>query len=63
MKNLFLLIFIFSALIATAQSKLIAGKITNNKGAPVPYATVKIKGTNKAVAADAGGAFNIHKGG
>ena len=35
------------------------GRITNEKGEPVPFATVRVKGTNTGTAADANGFFTI----
>src|SRR4051794_37676492 len=45
--------------IVTAQSRLITGKVTDSKGAPVPGATIKLK-TGTAVAADESGNFKIN---
>lgn len=42
-----------------AQSRQVSGTITDSKGAPVPSATVQLKGTNNATAADENGKFNI----
>ncbi len=42
-----------------AQSKLITGKITDQQGQPVPFATVHVKGSKRAVSADADGSFAI----
>lgn len=38
---------------------LIKGKVTDSKGQPLPGAIVKVKGTQKATAADASGQFSI----
>ena len=45
--------------VVSAQTRLITGKITDSKGAPVPGATVKTKG-GAAVAADENGNFQIN---
>jgi TonB-dependent SusC/RagA subfamily outer membrane receptor len=47
--------------ITTSTSKSnITGRITDNKGGnPVPFAMVKIKGTNTGVSADANGSYSI----
>lgn len=43
-----------------AQQKSVSGRITDEKGDPVPFATVQIKGTKNAVVADANGYFNVN---
>jgi TonB-linked SusC/RagA family outer membrane protein len=45
--------------LAFAQQKTVTGRVTDEKGDPVPFATVLIKGTKGAVVADATGAFNL----
>src|SRR5579862_1469619 len=42
-----------------AQTKLIAGKVVNQQGRPVPFASVRLKGTKQGVGADADGNFTI----
>ena len=44
---------------AFGQTRTITGQIKDEKGDPVPFATVKIKGTKKGTAADAGGLFTL----
>ena len=44
---------------ASAQTKEVTGKITDNTGASVPYATVQIKGSKVTSVADADGNFTI----
>ncbi len=44
---------------AIAQAQTISGKITNAKGEPVSFATVKVKGKKATVSADVEGAFTI----
>lgn len=62
MKKIILLI-LFCAGLGTigafAQSKLITGKIVNEKGDPVPFATVTIKNAKGGVSSDAQGIFSI----
>lgn len=53
------LLFLF-ALTALAQTKPITGKITDEKGGPVPGATIAIKGTNTGTVSDADGAFKLN---
>lgn len=39
--------------------KAVTGKVTDEKGDPIPFATVKVKGTKTGVAADGNGNFSI----
>src|SRR5689334_4125132 len=39
--------------------RTITGKITDDKGQPIPFATIAIKGTKISVASDAVGEFSI----
>lgn len=41
------------------DSRVITGKITDINGLPISFASIKIKGTNTGVSADANGAFSI----
>jgi Ca-activated chloride channel family protein len=50
---LFLLAFI------APRNFVISGKVTDTQGNPVPFATVKVKGSRTAVSADASGNFSI----
>lgn len=59
MRTLLLLCSLFAASVAFAQSRTITGKVTNNKGEPVPFATVTVKGTTNSVAATETGLFTI----
>ena len=59
MRNLIILIFLVIGIYASAQSPLISGRITNAKGEPVSFATVRVKGAKTTVAADVDGAFKI----
>ncbi len=52
------LLMLISAL-AIGQARTVTGKITNDKGEPVPFATILVKGTKTSVVADANGAFSI----
>ncbi|NOT51534.1 MAG: SusC/RagA family TonB-linked outer membrane protein [Chitinophagaceae bacterium] len=56
--SLFTMLMLFSAL-AFGQSRTITGTVTNEKGEPVPGATVVIKGTKTGVPADNNGQFRI----
>jgi TonB-linked SusC/RagA family outer membrane protein len=54
-----LAILILYSVLATAQTKTVSGKVTDQQGQPVPFATVKIKGSNQGTSADADGSFTI----
>src|SRR5882724_9975789 len=61
MRKLYLLAIV-SLLLPTlvfSQNRLITGKVTDDKGNPVSFATIKIKGTKSATTADESGAFRI----
>ena len=45
--------------LAFAQSRVVTGKVTDIDGNPVSFASVKVKGTNTGVAADANGAYSL----
>src|ERR1700753_4343807 len=49
----------FMADFSFAQTKLVTGRITNQQGQPVPFASVRVKGTKQGVGADAEGVFSI----
>ncbi|HLX91762.1 MAG TPA: SusC/RagA family TonB-linked outer membrane protein [Puia sp.] len=56
----FLLAGILLCVVVTcAQSKVITGKIINQQGQPVPFATLRIKGTKLGTGADADGNYSI----
>lgn len=44
---------------AFAQTRTVTGTITDENGAPVPYASVTIKGTTQGTSADADGSFTL----
>jgi TonB-linked SusC/RagA family outer membrane protein len=50
---------IFYSVLTTAQTKTVSGKVTDQQGQPVPFATVKVKGSNQGTSADADGSFTI----
>ena len=52
------------SMLALAQD-VITGKVSDQMGQPVPFASIRIKGSKVGVSADANGAFSIHanKGG
>lgn len=45
-----------------AQNRTVSGKVTDEKGNPIPFATVKVKGSKKGTFADAGGLFTVEVG-
>jgi hypothetical protein len=57
---LLMVVTLFTTLIATAQTRVISGTVTDDKGEAVPFASVVIKGTQTGVAADATGAFKVN---
>ena len=56
--SLFTVLMLCGAL-AFAQTRVVSGKVTDNTGNAVPFASVKIKGTKIGLSADATGAFQI----
>lgn len=44
---------------AFSQSRSVSGQVSDNAGAPVPFASIKIKGKNVGTAADREGKFSI----
>jgi len=56
--SLFTMLMLFTAL-AFGQNRTITGTVTDETGAPVPGASVRIKGTTQGVAADNNGVFRI----
>jgi hypothetical protein len=60
LRHLFALsLFGLLSMLAIAQKNTISGKITDEKGEPVPFATITIKGTHRSVSADASGNFTL----
>ncbi|MCW3117408.1 MAG: rane protein [Chitinophagaceae bacterium] len=51
--------FLLCGALAFAQQKTVTGKVTDEKGDPVPFATISVKGLNTATAADKNGNFSI----
>lgn len=54
-----LTVFVLIGAAVFAQLRTITGKVRNEKGEVVPFATVSVKGTNRTVTADAEGNFKI----
>lgn len=55
-----MVVSLFTMLAATAQTRVISGVVKDDKGEPIPFASVLVKGTKTGVAADAAGAFKIN---
>lgn len=54
-----LAVLVLSASLAFSQTKPITGKLTDAQGQPVPFLTVKVKGSKTGVSADADGNYTI----
>lgn len=50
---------VLCSVLAVAQTRVVTGKITDDKGDPVPFATITIKGTNNATVADQSGSYTL----
>jgi TonB-dependent starch-binding outer membrane protein SusC len=61
MKKVLLLLsmVVLQAIVVFAQTTSVTGKVTDNTGEPVQFASVKVKGTNTGVSADVAGNFKI----
>lgn len=55
-----LAVLVLCTAMALGQTKTMTGQVKDTKGDPIPFATIKVKGTSNAVAADADGKFTIH---
>ncbi len=55
-----LLLITLFVLVANAQTRVINGRVTEQNGDPVAFATVSVKNTKSSVIAGADGAFTIH---
>ena len=51
--------FLFYCLTVSAQNRVITGKILDDAGSPIPFATIRIKGNSTGTSADAQGNFRI----
>ncbi|MGN6437923.1 MAG: SusC/RagA family TonB-linked outer membrane protein [Agriterribacter sp.] len=54
-----LAVLILYSVLAFAQTKTVTGLVMDEKGGPVPFASIKIKGSSTGVAADQDGRFSI----
>ncbi|AXY72947.1 SusC/RagA family TonB-linked outer membrane protein [Paraflavitalea soli] len=58
-KVLLLPVVLLWCIMVLAQNKVLTGRVTDEKGDPIPFASVKINGTTTGVAADDNGFFRI----
>jgi len=52
-------VLMLCGVLAFAQNRVVTGKVIDKDGNPVPFATVKVKGSNAGLSADANGAYSI----
>ncbi len=52
-------VLVMSTLLAFSQQRTVSGRVTDSQGQPVPFASVRIKGSKLGVSADADGNFTI----
>ncbi len=52
-------VLVLCSLLAFPQTKLVTGKVTDQQGQPVPFASIRVKGSKQGVSADADGNFSI----
>ncbi|HTF31415.1 MAG TPA: SusC/RagA family TonB-linked outer membrane protein, partial [Flavitalea sp.] len=53
-------VLVLSAVLAIAQSRQVSGTVKDELGNPIPFSTVRIKGTSTGVSADTEGKFKIN---
>jgi TonB-dependent SusC/RagA subfamily outer membrane receptor len=51
--------FMLCGVLAFAQNRVVSGKVADENGNPVPFASVKVKGSKSGVSADASGQYTI----
>jgi TonB-linked SusC/RagA family outer membrane protein len=51
--------FMLCGVLAFAQNRVVSGKVADENGNPVPFASVKVKGSKSGVSADANGQYTI----
>ena len=59
MKNILLILLFLASTAVSAQKITITGAVTDEKGGPLPGATVQVKGTNQGVLTDMNGKYSI----
>lgn len=58
-KLLILTWLMFCCVLAFSQSRIITGKVTDDQGLPIPFATISVKGTTTGTSAKADGTFSV----
>ncbi len=53
-------VLLLLCMVVSAQNRNVSGRVTDNNGNPVAFATIQIKGTRSAVSSDANGEFKIN---
>ncbi|MBU2506580.1 MAG: TonB-dependent receptor [Bacteroidetes bacterium] len=61
MQKVILILLLFPALLVAQNTGSITGKVTDAKGAPLPYANVILAGTTMGAAADISGNYTVEK--
>ncbi len=56
--SLLAMLVLFTTL-AIAQTRTVSGRVLDAKGVPIPFASVKVKGTETGVSADVNGSFTL----
>lgn len=51
--------FMLCGVLAFAQNRVVSGKVADENGNPVPFASIKVKGSKSGVSADANGQYTI----
>ena len=54
-----LAVLVLASVFALAQTRAITGQVKDDKGDPISFASVQIKGTTKGTTTDANGNFRI----
>lgn len=52
-------VLMLCGVLAFAQSRVVTGRVTDKDGSPVPFASIKVNGSNTGVSADANGAYTL----
>ena len=52
-------VLVLCSVLAIAQNRNVSGQVRDDKGDPIPFASVTVKGTNRGTSTDANGNFRI----